>query len=89
MTDDEVCGDTDGPGFYLCYRKACHQKTNGLSAVERRVLYEVTRERADDKRNRRFDIASAIAKGQSDAEERHRWAAERARAAIGKAEGKP
>lgn len=38
-TDEEVCGLTDGPGFYLCARKACEKKLAGLSVEQRRALY--------------------------------------------------
>ena len=44
LTDDEVCGLTDDPGFYLCQRKRCEKKRAGLSVEQRRELY--TRQRA-------------------------------------------
>lgn len=31
FTDGEVCGGSDGPGFYLCERKRCITKRSGLS----------------------------------------------------------
>ena len=39
FTDEEVCGSSDGPGFYLCARKAC-KKARDLPVEVRRVLYE-------------------------------------------------
>lgn len=42
-TDDEVCGSTDGPGFYLCSRKRCGAKTEGLDVEARRALYTAQR----------------------------------------------
>jgi len=44
LTDDEVCGNTDGPGFFLCDRKRCAAKREGLTVEQRRELY--TRQRA-------------------------------------------
>jgi hypothetical protein len=38
-TDDEVCGSTDGPGFFLCARKRCAQHRNALDVAARRELY--------------------------------------------------
>ncbi len=38
-TDDAVCGSTDGPGFYICERKRCARKLEGLSVDERRAIY--------------------------------------------------
>jgi hypothetical protein len=43
FTDDEVCGGGDGPGFYLCERKRCAARREGMSVDERRALYERTR----------------------------------------------
>jgi hypothetical protein len=42
-TDDEVCGGTDGPGFFLCARARCRAKVEGLGVEERRVLYTAQR----------------------------------------------
>ena len=42
-TDTDVCGGSDGPGFYLCERVRCMAKREGLSAEERRALYTATR----------------------------------------------
>jgi len=38
-TDDDVCGSTDGPGFYICDRKRCADKRAEMSVDERRTLY--------------------------------------------------
>jgi hypothetical protein len=43
-TDDEVCQGSDGPGFYLCTRKRCGSKIEGLSIEQRREIY--TKQRA-------------------------------------------
>lgn len=43
LTDDEVCGGSDGPGFYLCQRKRCAAKQAGLSVEARRALYTAQR----------------------------------------------
>lgn len=55
LTDERVCGGTDGPGFYLCKRAACSKRRDareakhGLVGLER--LY--TEQRAkNDKRKR-------------------------------------
>jgi hypothetical protein len=43
LTDDEVCGGSDGPGFYLCSRKRCAAKIpDGLE--DRRAYYTAQRE---------------------------------------------
>lgn len=42
-TDTDVCGGSDGPGFYLCERVRCVAKRDGLSVEERRALYTATR----------------------------------------------
>lgn len=31
-TDDRVCENTDGPGFYLCSRKTCQKACDSLEA---------------------------------------------------------
>lgn len=43
-TDDEVCGATDGPGFYLCDRKRCVARLESLDVNARRELYTQQRE---------------------------------------------
>lgn len=43
FTDGEVCGGSDGPGFYLCERKRCAAAREGLSIEARRALYERVR----------------------------------------------
>lgn len=43
FTDDEVCGGTDGPGFFLYERRSCIV-ARSLPVEERRALY--TRMRA-------------------------------------------
>ena len=43
VTDDEVCGNTSGPGFYLCQRDRCGKKLEKMSAPQRRTLYEAQR----------------------------------------------
>jgi hypothetical protein len=32
MTDTDVCGDGDGPGFFLCTRKRCIETNERISA---------------------------------------------------------
>lgn len=41
-TDDDVCGGSDGPGFYLCDRKQCIARRD-LPLDARRALYIATR----------------------------------------------
>ena len=49
-TDARVCGGTDGPGFYICHRKACGlrllkiQTKGGIEAL--RAHYTKTRQGA-------------------------------------------
>ena len=43
MTDSEVCGDSDGPGFFICNRSRCSAKCEKLGVEERRALYTATR----------------------------------------------
>jgi len=38
-TDDEVCQGGDGPGFYLCDRKACRAQYQDKTIEERRTFY--------------------------------------------------
>lgn len=37
-TDDEVCGSSDGPGFFLCNRVRCVQKREGKTPRQRYEL---------------------------------------------------
>lgn len=45
MTDAEVCGGSDGPGFYICERKRCAAKRDGKTVEERRAMYTAERAR--------------------------------------------
>jgi hypothetical protein len=45
FTDDEVCGSSDGPGFFLCSRRACSIVYRGKSVDERREIFTAGRER--------------------------------------------
>jgi hypothetical protein len=47
VTDEEVCGGNDGPGFYLCERKRC-EAMRPETVEGRRDLY--TRQRAENDR---------------------------------------
>ena len=38
-TDGEVCGNGDGPGFYLCERLRCIARRTDLDVEQRRALY--------------------------------------------------
>lgn len=38
-SDDEVCGSSDGPGFYLCHRKRCATKRDAMTLAERTGHY--------------------------------------------------
>jgi len=38
-TDEEVCGDTDGPGFYVCGRTRCPSSSSTLTVEQRRAIY--------------------------------------------------
>lgn len=44
MTDEEVCGGSDGPGWYICHRRRCAAKLDGLSVEQRREVYTKNRE---------------------------------------------
>lgn len=49
-TDSDVCGATDGPGFYLCLdRPACDALIEGKSVDERRALYTAQRAKNEAK----------------------------------------
>lgn len=43
MTDDEVCGGSDGPGFYICARVRCGKLVEGKTTEERREIYTARR----------------------------------------------
>lgn len=43
VTDDEVCADGDGAGFYLCSRVRCETKRDRLDVEARRALYAAAR----------------------------------------------
>lgn len=45
LTDEEACGSTDGPGFYLCERQRCVSKREALDVNSRRVHYTAMRAR--------------------------------------------
>lgn len=45
FTDEDVCGTTDGPGFYVCERVRCRRRLAGLGVEARRAIYTATRER--------------------------------------------
>ena len=47
FTDEEVCGGSDGPGFYLCGRKSCAKQHEGLGIEQRRALYTLCRNALD------------------------------------------
>ncbi len=51
-TDDEVCGGTDGPGFFLCSRPACTSKVPE-GPEERRVYYTAQRTKNDAAESKR------------------------------------
>lgn len=38
-TDDDVCQGGDGPGFYLCDRKPCRAKYEGMTVEQRRAYF--------------------------------------------------
>lgn len=63
MTDEAVCGATDGPGFHICYRKRCAKRCDGLDVEQRRSLYERQRAentlaRAEGRRPRTVPVAN-------------------------------
>jgi hypothetical protein len=43
FSDEDVCGSGDGPGFYVCDRKRCAAKLEGLGVEQRRAVYETNR----------------------------------------------
>lgn len=47
FTDSDVCGSSDGPGFFLCHRKRCHAAQEGKTIEERRVMFTTQRDRND------------------------------------------
>lgn len=42
-TDEQACGNSDGPGFYLCERALCKMIRDGLDVEGRRELYTMRR----------------------------------------------
>lgn len=44
MTDGDVCGLTDGPGFVICERKRCAKFWNTHTVEERRAHYTAMRD---------------------------------------------
>lgn len=42
-TDDDVCGGSDGPGFFMCERKRCAAKLEGLTVEQREAIYTSNR----------------------------------------------
>lgn len=48
ITDTEVCGGGDGPGFFLCDRARCTAKRDALDVEARRTLYTNTRAARQD-----------------------------------------
>jgi hypothetical protein len=46
-TDDEVCGNGDGPGFFLCNRKTCGKRYENLGVEDRRTLFAAQRAKND------------------------------------------
>jgi len=42
-TDDEICGQGDGPGFFLCQRATCRKRREALEPGARQALYEQIR----------------------------------------------
>jgi len=48
-TDAEVCGGTDGPGFFVCDRARCPD-LSALSVEERRAHYTAQRAKNEGKR---------------------------------------
>ncbi len=45
VTDDEVCGASDGPGFHLCGRTRCEAQRSALDIETRWVRYAAGRSR--------------------------------------------
>jgi hypothetical protein len=43
FTDSDICGGSDGPGFYICDRVRCAKRLEGLNVEQRRAVYEATR----------------------------------------------
>lgn len=42
-TDEEVCGTSDGPGFYVCGLDTCASGKLDLTIQERRLIYTAQR----------------------------------------------
>lgn len=47
VTDEDVCGVSDGPGFYLCGRTRCESQRDALDIEARRARYDAGRIRND------------------------------------------
>jgi len=58
-TDDEVCTNTDGPGFFLCHRKRCIAARD-LPLEERRTLYTEQRAKNDAAARQRHPAKAAV-----------------------------
>lgn len=43
-TDDEICGATDGPGFYLCQRVRCRKRREAMEPEARAAHYRAIRQ---------------------------------------------
>lgn len=43
MTDEEACGGSDGPGFFLCHRKRCVAKLELMTPACRKAHYTLQR----------------------------------------------
>jgi hypothetical protein len=44
FSDEEVCGGSDGPGFYRCERVRCSTKLEKLNPEQREAIYIANRE---------------------------------------------
>lgn len=53
MTDEEACGGSDGPGFYLCDRAACVAKLEAMTKEQRFAHYGAQRAKNNAKRRQR------------------------------------
>lgn len=62
MTDDEVCGNGDGPGFILCDRRVCRVKCANMNIEERRAHFAKQREiRVRDERIEQHMLTASLA----------------------------
>ena len=50
-TDTEVCGSSDGPGFFLCGTEACNALWENLDVEARRALFTKNRKLNDEARS--------------------------------------